>query len=68
MWWLLVIKKFRDYLLDLFNCENLNILKFFEIIEFEIKDLIDLLNKVVNWWLIDEVWGKGLDELGVNVG
>lgn len=61
-------KKLRDYLPDLFNRENSNISKLLEIIEFEIKDLTDLLNKVANWRSIDEARGKGLDELGANVG
>ena len=61
-------QKLRDYLPDLFNRENSNISKLLEIIEFEIKDLTDLLNKVANWRSIDEARGKGLDELGANVG
>lgn len=51
-------KKLRDYLPDLFNRENSNISKLLEIIEFEIKDLTDLLNKVANWRSIDEARGK----------
>ena len=51
-------QKLRDYLPDLFNRENSNISKLLEIIEFEIKDLTDLLNKVANWRSIDEARGK----------
>ena len=61
--WITSDQKLRD-LPDLFNRENSNISKL-EIIEFEIKDLTDLLNKAANWRSIDEARGKGLDELAM---
>jgi len=61
-------KKLKDYLPDVFNRENSNILKLFEIFELEIKELNDLLHKIAKWRSIDEAQGKSLDELGANVG